>query len=120
MDIIEFRDYCLNKPFVTESFPFDENTLVFKVKGKMFALSGIEPFTSINLKCDPEYALELRAEYPFVKPGFHMNKQHWNTVEVSHMHNYELLRKLIDHSYEQVVAKLPKREREEIKKGLDH
>lgn len=80
MHIEEYRDYCLSFPGVTEEFPFDSETLVFKVYGKMFALTGVENFSSINLKCDPEKAEELREKYAAVKPGWHMNKKHWNTV----------------------------------------
>lgn len=117
MDIVEFRDYCISRPLVTEEFPFDNETLVFKVAGKMFALCNIENFKSTNLKCDPEWALELREQYAQIKPGFHMNKKYWNTVSVVDFPSSDLLRKMIDHSYDQVVAKLPKSKREEIKKA---
>ena len=82
MHIEEFRDYCLSFPGVTEGFPFDESTLVFKVMGKMFALTGVDSFEFINLKCDPEKSLELRASYEEITPGYHMNKKHWNSVNV--------------------------------------
>ncbi|MDR9487777.1 MmcQ/YjbR family DNA-binding protein [Salibacter sp.] len=81
MNIEELRDYCLAKPATSEGMPFDDEVLVFKVAGKMFALVNINKFESINLKCDPDEALELRAQYPEVKPGYHMSKKHWNTVE---------------------------------------
>ena len=83
MNIEEYRDYCLAKKGVTEEFPFDQKTLVFKVAGKMFALTDVDGFESINLKCEPELAIELRAEYHAVKPGYHMNKTHWNTVTIN-------------------------------------
>lgn len=76
MNIEEFRDYCLHKPEVSEEFPFGPDTLVFKVAGKMFALTSIDEYVSVNLKCEPERALELREEYKSIKPGFHMNKKH--------------------------------------------
>lgn len=82
MNIEELREYCLSLPGVSEHFPFDETTLVFKVNGKMFALTDLEGPLSVNLKCDPELAVELRERYPSVKPGYHMNKIHWNTVEI--------------------------------------
>ena len=108
MNIEEFRDYCLLKPGVTEDMPFGENTLVFKVGGKMFALTDINSFASINLKCDPEKALELRDQYPFILPGYHMNKKHWNTVVLDGAISRNLLTELIDHSYNLVYSGLPK------------
>ncbi len=110
MHIEEFRTYCLAKKGVTEEFPFDESTLVFKVMGKVFALTGLDkiPF-SVNLKCDPEYALELREQYPEVAPGYHMNKKHWNTVNFSGGLPTNLMTALIDHSYDLVVKGLPKK-----------
>ena len=80
MNIEEYRSYCLAKKGVIEEFPFDNETLVFKVAGKMFALTNVSTFASINLKCDPEKAVELRDQYPAVLPGYHMNKKHWNTI----------------------------------------
>ena len=104
MDIEQFLAYCLAKENVEETFPFGESTLVLKVNGKMFALTGLdaEGFT-VNLKCDPDYALELREQYPEVQPGWHMNKSHWNTVDFEGSLPPELLRRLIDHSYALVV-----------------
>jgi predicted DNA-binding protein (MmcQ/YjbR family) len=116
MNIEEFRDYCLSKPALTEGFPFDETTLVFKVAGKLFSITDVEAPFSINLKCDPQRALELREQYPAVLPGYHMNKQHWNTVEMDESIPDCLIMEWIDHSYELVVAKLPKAVRE--KHGL--
>ncbi len=115
MHIEEFREFCLAKTAVSESLPFDENTLVFKVMGKMFALTDIEEFASMNLKYDPELAQELRAKYTSVRPGYHMNKKHWNTVVVNdEMPDTEIYH-WINHSYDLVVAKLPKKLREEHK-----
>ena len=114
MDIIQFRDYCLTKKGVTESTPFGEDTLVFKVMGKMFALCSMADFTSINLKCEPEKAVELREEFPEIKPGFHMSKRHWNTVSVLGNLPDHFLCELIDHSYAQVVAGLPAKIRFEL------
>ena len=113
MNVESFREYCLSKKGVTEEFPFNEDTLVFKVMGKMFALTGLEhiPFR-VNLKCDPEYSEELRATYDQVQPGYHMSKKHWNTVFFEDGLNEKLLLSLIDHSYDLVVAKLKKADRE--------
>jgi predicted DNA-binding protein (MmcQ/YjbR family) len=108
MNIEEFRDYCLNKKGVTEETPFDVNTLVFKVMGKMFALTGIEQFASINLKCDPEKALELREKYHAVIPGYHMNKKHWNTVQMDLSIPNHIINSWIDNSYDLVTASLTK------------
>ena len=115
MNIEEFREFCIGMKGVTEELPFDENTLVFKVMGKMFALTGMDNFVSVNVKCDPEKAIELREEYNAVKPGYHMNKKHWNTIEVNSDMNDQELRDWIQHSYDLVVAKLPKKTREELK-----
>jgi len=114
MNIEEFREYCLKKNSVTESFPFDETTLVFKVAGKMFALTDTHDDFSINLKCDPEKAIELRERYPAVIPGYHMNKKHWNTINVEGSIPDELLYQWIDDSYFLIVEKLSKSLREEV------
>lgn len=106
MNVEEFRAYCLNKKGVTEDFPFNETTLVFKVMGKLFALTDLELFASINLKCDPNMALELRERFMAVRPGYHMNKKHWNTIDIDGSISSSLLKELIDHSYELVVSKL--------------
>jgi predicted DNA-binding protein (MmcQ/YjbR family) len=109
MTFDDLRTYCLNKPATTESTPFDETTLVFKVAGKMFALSDIEERpVQISLKCDPERAVELRETYPAIEGAFHMNKRHWNTVTADGSVRDSFVRELIDHSYELVVAGLPK------------
>ncbi|MEI8115190.1 MAG: MmcQ/YjbR family DNA-binding protein [Bacteroidia bacterium] len=108
MNIEEFREYCMSKPGVTEEFPFDEVTLVFKVAGKVFVLTNLDGDWSLNLKCDPERAIELREQYPAIQPGYHMNKVHWNTVMMDGSLSQKLILELIDHSYQLVVAKLPK------------
>jgi predicted DNA-binding protein (MmcQ/YjbR family) len=108
MNIEEFREYCLQKKFVTESFPFDKTTLVFKVKGKMFALTDTEDVFSINLKCDPEKAIDLREHYPCVLPGYHMDKRHWNTVMMDGTVDDRILKEWIDHSYDLVLKKIKK------------
>ncbi len=115
MNIEELRDYCLSKKGVTEHFPFNETTLVFKVLGKMFALIGIEHQPPrVNLKCDPERAIELREQYDgLIYGGYHMSKKHWNTLEISKL-SHQLVMELIDHSYELVVKGLPKKRREEL------
>ncbi len=119
MHIEQLREYCIRKKGVTEHFPFDEVTLVFKVMGKMFALIGLERWengeTSINLKCDPERALELRAEFESVNPGYHMSKKHWNTVTLNNDVSDDFAFELIDHSYELVVKGLTKKLKEELK-----
>ncbi|MEL6865807.1 MAG: MmcQ/YjbR family DNA-binding protein [Bacteroidota bacterium] len=116
MNIEDFRHYCLAKKGVTEEFPFDEMTLTFKVMGKLFAITGLDnEVFEVNLKCDPDYAIELREEYAAVRPGFHMNKKHWNTVAFEEELEDDLLRELIDHSYDLVVKKLRKADRELLK-----
>lgn len=114
MNIEELRTYCINKKGVTESFPFDESTLVFKVGNKMFALAGIDEFSYINLKCDPERAIELRETFNAVKPGYHMSKVHWNSVYVNMDLNDQLIYEMIDDSYNLIVASLPKKVRNEL------
>ena len=109
MSFDELRTYCLSKPATTESLPFDETTLVFKVAGKMFALSDMESRPMrVSLKCDPERAVRLRDEHAAIEGAFHMNKRHWNTVTSDGSLRDSLIRELIDHSYELVVAGLPK------------
>lgn len=101
---------------VTEEFPFDETTLVFKVMGKMFALTGLdETEFKVNLKCDPERSVELREEYESIIAGFHMNKKHWNTVKPDGSLSNELFKELIDHSYDLVVKGLPKKMRDQLR-----
>jgi predicted DNA-binding protein (MmcQ/YjbR family) len=115
LNIESFQKYCLSKKGVTEEFPFDNNTLVFKVMGKMFALTNVEAFEGINLKCEPELAAQLREEYPAVKAGYHMNKKHWNTIVMDGSIGDKLIQQWIDLSYDLVVASLPKKEREALK-----
>ena len=112
MDGVDFREYCLAKPNATEGMPFGETVLVFKVAGKMFALISLDevPATA-NLKCDPDFALELRDCYDQVRPGYHMNKKHWNTVQIDSGIPESELRKMIDHSYDLVVESLPRANR---------
>lgn len=109
-DVEKFRAYCLKMKGVTEEFPFGEDTLVYKVMGKMFALTGLESeqFT-INLKCERELMETLRAKYPAVQPGYHMNKQHWNTVVVDGSIAQKEILTMIDHSYNEVVKGLTKK-----------
>jgi len=116
MNIEEFRDYCLSKKGATESFPFDDHTLVFKVMGKMFALSGLERKpTQINLKCDPERSVSLREEYDgLIFSGYHMSGLHWNTIIIENRVPDALIFELIDHSYDLVVAKLTKKLKAEL------
>lgn len=113
MHIEQLRDYCLRKPAVTESCPFGPDTLVFKVADKMFLLTGLDSHPlSFSVKCDPDRALALRDQYPHsVRGAYHMNKRHWNEVVCKGELNDQLLMMLIDHSYELVVAGLPKRVR---------
>jgi predicted DNA-binding protein (MmcQ/YjbR family) len=109
MDLAEFREHCLTKPGASEEVPFGPDVLVFKVGGKMFALAPLDEVPpTVNLKCDPDLALDLRDRYEQVTPGYHMNKKHWNTVEIeSGIPDIEL-RRMIDHSYELVIEKLRK------------
>ena len=109
MDIEILRQYCLSKDCVTEETPFGPDPLVLKVAGKMFCLFNISNFVSVNVKCDPELAAELRAQYIAVEPGFHMNKKHWNTVTFHQDVSDELILQMIDDSYKIVVLSLPKK-----------
>jgi predicted DNA-binding protein (MmcQ/YjbR family) len=112
----EIREYCLSKPGVTESLPFNDTALVFKVMDKMFALLDLsEDSMGISLKCDPELALELREQYPEVTPAYHFNKKHWNTVVIDGTIRDKLIFNWIDNSYDLVVKKLPKIKIEELK-----
>ena len=115
MNIEELRDYCLSLKGVTEDFPFDENTLVFKVGAKMFCLTNLEGDLSINLKNEPERNIELREEFPAVKPGYHMSKRHWNTVEIDGSLSDDFIKNLIDDSYDMVVFKLKREEKQKLK-----
>ena len=114
MNIEELRDYAILKPGATEGFPFGEDTLVFKVGGKMFLLAGLTPGDSFNAKCDPELAVELRERYMEVQPGYHMNKKMWNTVQMNGSLTRKQLCEMIDHSYDLVFKSLPKKIQAEI------
>lgn len=114
MHIEALREYCINKKGVTESFPFDQNTLVFKVGGKMFLLIDLSNPIDFNAKCDPERAIALREEYDEIVPGYHMNKVHWNTVKMNGRLAIKQLQDLIDHSYDLVYAGLSKTVKEQI------
>jgi predicted DNA-binding protein (MmcQ/YjbR family) len=114
LNIEELRDYCLLKPGATEGFPFGEDTLVFKVGGKMFLLTGLSDGNRFNVKCDPELAVELRERYTEVQPGYHMNKTMWNTVFMDGSLTRKQLCEMIDHSYDLIVKSLPKKIQAEI------
>lgn len=118
MNIEEIRTYCLSKAGTTESFPFDDVTLVFKVKNKMFALLSLDEPHSINLKCNQEKAIELREKYPAILPGYHMNKLHWNTLLMDGSLSPTFIQKLIDDSYQLIVDGLPKKLKEELKNEI--
>ena len=115
MDLAAFRDYCLRKRGATEGTPFGETVLVFKVSGKIFALASLDEVPArVNLKCNPDLALELRDRYEQVRPGYHMNKRHWNRVEIDSGVPEAELRKMIEHSYDLVVCALPKAQRDQL------
>lgn len=109
MNIEELRDYCLQKSGVEESFPFGELTIVFKVGNKIFLLAGLEEGNRFNAKCDPGRAIELRELYDEVTPGYHMNKKHWNTVDMEGRLTQKQLHEMIDHSYDLVFRSLPQK-----------
>ena len=109
MNIEQYREYCISKKGVTEGFPFDETTLVFKVMNKMFALTNIEKFEFVNLKCDPETAIELREDFEGVKGAYHMSKKHWNSVSTKEDISDKLIFKWIDDSYNLIVSSLTKK-----------
>lgn len=121
MNIEQYFEFCLSKKAVTQHFPFDEDTLVFKVGGKMFALSSLSQWEngtpSINLKCDPERAEELRANYNDIEPGYHMSKVHWNTVTLNGDVSDKMVSELINHSYDLVFKSLTKKLQIEINLG---
>ncbi len=114
MNIEELRVLCLSMKAVTEGLPFDENTLVFSVKGKMFCLTDIDNFESINVKCDPDEAIVLRERYEGVSPGYHMSKKHWNTVKMNNLIPDHMIEQWIQNSYNLVVAGLPKKVQKEL------
>ncbi len=111
MDFSAFCDYCISLPFVEETFPFGPDTLVYKVKGKLFALTDVNNFDSINLKCDPLIAEQLREKYHAVQPGYHMNKKHWNTIQLDGSVPIKTIQSWIKDSYDLVVLSLPKKDR---------
>ena len=116
MNIETIIEYCLSKKSAVEDFPFDKETLVFKVGGKMFALIPLEKIPlQINLKCDPEKAMELREQYEDVQPGWHMSKTYWNTIILDGNIRWSDLKEWIDHSYDEVVKGLKKSERDKLK-----
>ncbi|RUT78071.1 MmcQ/YjbR family DNA-binding protein [Ancylomarina longa] len=115
MNIEDLRLYCLGKKGVTEGFPFDEETLVFKVLDKMFLLTNINGDLRMNVKCDPEKAIDLREKYPTVLPGYHMNKRLWNTIVLNGEISDNLIKQWIDDSYNLIVANLPRRKQAELK-----
>lgn len=116
MNIEQLRDYCLLKKRVEETLPFGPDTLVFKVAGKVFLLTGLnEEQLSFNVKCDPDKAIELREEFSCVLPGYHMNKKHWNTIVVDGSVSTKQLKEWIDHSYDLVVESLPKKTRDSLR-----
>ncbi|MDD4848498.1 MAG: MmcQ/YjbR family DNA-binding protein [Bacteroidales bacterium] len=112
MNIEEIRDYCLHLAFTTECMPFDDETLVFKVLGKMFCVVSLEGDLKLALKYDPEKAIELRERFSAVRPGYHFNKKYWNTVSVNGTIDHQLLKEWIDDSYQEVIKKLPKKEQQ--------
>jgi predicted DNA-binding protein (MmcQ/YjbR family) len=114
MDIEILRKYCLSKKGVSEDLPFDETTLVFKVMGKIFLFTSLEGTFSISLKCEPEKAIELREQYEAVTPGYHLNKAHWNSIEINGSIPDKLIFQWIDDSYSLIVQKLPLKLREEL------
>ena len=114
MDIELLREECLSLPYVEEKFPFDEYTLVFYVGSKLFALTDLQTPNSVNLKCDPEQAIELRERYMGIVPGYHMNKKHWNTVVFNADVSDKLILELLHNSYQLVWNKLPRKEREAL------
>jgi predicted DNA-binding protein (MmcQ/YjbR family) len=119
MNIESFREFCLSLPATDEKMPFDQETLVFTVMDKMFALTNIEKFESVNLKCDPEEAIRLREMYTAVLPGWHMNKKHWNTVQLDGSIDDSQLISWIKHSYDCVVKSLPKKVQNELMKAME-
>jgi len=115
MNIEELRRYCLSKKSVVEGFPFDETTLVFKVEKKMFLLTNIEGDFMINVKCEPEKAIDFRERYPNkISPGYHMNKRLWNTVIIDGFFDDDVIKQWVDDSYDLVVASLTKKEKKQI------
>jgi predicted DNA-binding protein (MmcQ/YjbR family) len=117
MNIEDFREACLYLPYTEETLPFDDQTLVYKIGNKMYALIGMDNPNNCNLKCNPEYSLELRATYKGITPGFHMNKTHWNTVKFNEDVDDQLIIELLNHSYQLVWNKLPQKLKETLSNG---
>ncbi len=117
MNIEEYRAFCLSLPAVTESFPFGEDTLVMKVKDKIFTLASLTPF-SFNVKCNPEHAQELREQYSDVLPGYNMNKVHWNTILISGTIPNKQLKEWIKDSYDLIISKLPRKDQLDIQASI--
>jgi predicted DNA-binding protein (MmcQ/YjbR family) len=111
MDIETYRHFCLSLPSATEDMPFDESVLVFRVGGKIFSLLNVNDFSSVNLKCDPERAIELRENWSGIQPGYHMNKKHWNTLTTDGSVPEELIKELVQHSYDLVWRSIPVKNR---------
>jgi predicted DNA-binding protein (MmcQ/YjbR family) len=118
MNLETFYEYCISKKGVTEHFPFDKVTLVFKVGEKIFALSSLTDWEngepSVNLKCNPDFALELRAQFSDIMPGYHMSKVHWNTININQSVSDTMIKELIDHSYQLIFDSLSKKSQNEI------
>jgi len=115
LNVETFREYCMQKPGVTQGFPFDQIVLVFKVMRKMFALTDVDTFEFINLKCDPEVAILLREQYDGVRPGYHMNKKLWNSVYTDAGISDQLILGWIDDSYDLIVQSLSKKLQDELR-----
>jgi predicted DNA-binding protein (MmcQ/YjbR family) len=115
VNIERFRSYCIKKKGATEEFPFGKETLVYKVMGKMFALTDLDSFESVNLKVDPEHGVELRERYDAVQQGYHMNKKHWITVIMDGSIPDKDFQKWVDDSYNLVVLSLTKKQQAELK-----
>lgn len=113
MNIEEVRNYCLSLPHTTEDFPFDETTLAFRIEGKIFAMIDLENTQWFVLKCEPEYAIELREKYPEISGAWHMNKKYWNQLNLFGTLHNELIKNLICHSYNEVIKKLPHKVKDE-------
>jgi predicted DNA-binding protein (MmcQ/YjbR family) len=114
MNIEQYRELCLSLPHVTEDMPFDENVLVFRIGGKIFTLFDVNDFTSVNLKCDPERAIELREQNDGILPGYHMSKKHWNTIRMDGSVDDQLISELVHHSYDLVFKSLTAVKRKEL------
>ena len=115
MNVESLRQYCLSMKAATEDLPFGPDTLVFRVMGKIYALMSLDAeLCQVNLKCDPDYALELREQYADIVPGYHMNKKHWNTVYCENALDAALIRQLVQHSYDLIVKSLPKADKEAL------